>query len=358
MRAGTARRSSHRSGRHADDENFGAVGRRDQAVRLGNDGRAGRHRDAGKAGADGALDRLRADRWADRSAGPGLAWAPSPARRCRQARACGRSRAFRATRASMASVPSAASTASTCLSGDHHRLADIERTRRRADNRSRARCRRGRARTPATRPSAPSGTRISGATSCAPSRRNPSCSTSWPTCRQQMIVAAAIRRRDTRQHHQRREVGTQSARATAAPTIRSTPRRGSLAARARREELAELAEIKPVMRDSARPRPDRRRRAAGTARTVRPRAATESATASGRLPPPQIIASGASRLAAVGGAHASSSASSRLTAMVNGRFPARMKSIDLARPAHRCRIRAATRSSRARNSPSPKNSAS
>ena len=73
----------------------------------------------------------------------------------------------------------------------------------------------------------------------------------------------------------------------------------------------------------------RPRRAAETARTLRPRALTASATASGRLPPPQMIASGPSSPDGRRGAHASSSASPRLIAMVSGRLPARMKSMIL-----------------------------
>src|SRR5262249_27369633 len=56
-------------------------------------------------------------------------------------------------------------------------------------------------------------------------------------------------------------------------------------------------------------------------------------------------------------AHASSSASPRLIAIVNGRFPARMKAMILSTRASPPNF-AATASMRERNSPSPKNSAS
>ena len=65
--------------------------------------------------------------------------------------------------------------------------------------------------------------------------------------------------------------------------------------------------------------------------TRRPRLPTASATANGRLPPPQMIASGPSSAVFAGRrlGHASSSVEARRIAMVSGREPARMKAITL-----------------------------
>ena len=67
----------------------------DQLFRLGDDGGAGR-RPRCRQGRRARHPRRSAGRsWADRSADPVRAWAPSPARRCRPAPAAGRLRAFR-----------------------------------------------------------------------------------------------------------------------------------------------------------------------------------------------------------------------------------------------------------------------
>ena len=110
-----SQRGGHRSvsAGDADDENVGAVGRRDQPLRLGDDRSRPPPRRCRQVPRARRL-RPSADRsTADRSAGPGRASAPSPARRCPAARACGPLARISATRASIASVPSAASTAST-----------------------------------------------------------------------------------------------------------------------------------------------------------------------------------------------------------------------------------------------------
>ena len=102
-----------RIGLDPDDEQLRAVGRRRDRLGLRHEGRARNHRDAGKARRRCA-PRRSAGRWsAGRCDGPGRAWRPSPARRCRPASGCGRPCRKSATRASVRSVPSGPSTAST-----------------------------------------------------------------------------------------------------------------------------------------------------------------------------------------------------------------------------------------------------
>ena len=114
--------------RHADDENAGAVGGRDQPLRLGNHGCAGDDRDAGKAG---ARPRARpfAARWSGRSkrrSWPGLGAftsTPLPAGACRRplrrnSRHPRQHLVGALRRLHRQHVPAA----------DHHRLPDVERS--------------------------------------------------------------------------------------------------------------------------------------------------------------------------------------------------------------------------------------
>ena len=220
MRAASLPRCSSRgSGGRADDENIGAVRRRHHLLRLGDDGGAGHDRNARKSGARDPFDRPRTDR--------GQIEAPilSGLGRLHQNAAAGRRAQrgrWRATRrrgrASGRCLPPPPPPAHACRRPPppgRHRTA-----RWRADSRSQVAIS-ARSRSDAcTRPSVPSGISISGATSCAPSRRKPSSSNSIAHAGQQMVVAAAKRRDHARQHRQRLSDRAGLATAMAAPAIR------------------------------------------------------------------------------------------------------------------------------------------
>src|SRR5664280_1245001 len=171
--------------------------------------------------------------------------------------------------------------------------------------------------------------------------------------RQQIIVAATEGGRDTRQQLQRRQIEADL------PEGRSHQRSDQYhlmaaggAGRAR--EGAKLRDADPGMwplRIVLRPRNalQRKQQNMSAARAYRIRNRQRQAAAAANQRERALLAHGRR------GAHASSSASTRLIAMVSGRVPARMKSIIL-RTCASFPSSAATRSSRARNSPSPKNS--
>ena len=149
--------------------------------------------------------------------------------------------------------------------GHDHRLPDIERSGGAQKSRARARCRLVARRRRARVPSAPSGIRISGATSCAPSMRKPWSSNNPRDAGQQMIVAAA---KGAHMRGNRLKV-VQSSRTCASAGRNSVPmnttsRQPSACAPARR--TARPAREEPVMRIALDRRPDRPSRAAETSR--------------------------------------------------------------------------------------------
>ena len=163
-----------RPGGRADDENIGAVGRRYQPFRLGDDGRARHHGDAGKPGARDAFDGLRTDRWqieAPVLAVLGRLHQHAAAGRARRGHWRASRRRARASGRCLPPPPPPAHAFPPPPPPARHRTV-----RWRADNRSPSAISARSRSDGCTRPSVPSGTRISGATSCAPSRRKPSCS--------------------------------------------------------------------------------------------------------------------------------------------------------------------------------------
>ena len=203
-----------------------------------------------------------------------------------------------------------------------------------------------------TRPSAPSGTRIRGATSCAPDQVKAVLFEDLADPGQQVIVAAAKGRERpaARAHPRNRDAPATSDGRTSDP-IKTTSRHPP--ARASRQNPADLADIDPVMRI-----PCDHGRVGGTTQREQYHSAarargTDCAIANGTLPPPQMIASGPFRPRPERHAHRPPH-SPRLRHRQRPLTVA--DEIDHLRHQRMRRRSAASVSTRSRNAPSPRNS--
>ena len=154
------------------------------------------------------------------------------------------------------------------------------------------RCRRGRAPVGVTCPSAPSCTRISGATSCAPSSRKPWSSEHPRHAGQQMIVATVEMADRARQHAQRCQIEIDQLTETRPHQRADEDHVAATFAPRQPQEPAELRHVRPSDADNSSHARDRPSRAGRTA-PLRGRSSTKaSATVNGKVPPPQMMATG------------------------------------------------------------------